>query len=397
MTGDGSLSSDARSGDQARIGVIASQPRPGSGGERAGILPAISPKMSAASQQRPRNLAGDAVRPSVGVAGRISPPIGLAQIAQAPNATPLKAERLGQRSPRRPSQLPGVSRLLEQEGGKTLITLAETLTSTAEHNRSVGVHSAKDARSVFECVTVPPISIWSFINSVSQMVPVASVDHWLVTGCLIDRLCIYTNTPLTPWNIHRVILVSFTIAMQEDVRTNYLSTIARAGGVAVQDMHDMIVTFEGYKIPETVSSRMMKKVRQFLSKPVPLCKRLHEMQGGCVATLLGTSALSSSRSKLMAAKNFPSELTVVTEADADAGVSSPSSSARCSTTTSSGEGTSGNSSPSALISPTQGTTASGTPTSSRATLKQLSPSHPRTTAERAAVLLSSATAVSPSE
>ena len=278
-------------------------------------------------------------------------------------------------SPR--AALTGVSHILQQEGGKAFVTLAESLTCTAEHNRFIGVHSAEDKRSAFECVTIPPITVWSFLSGLSQMVPIATMEHWYATACLIDRLCIYTNTPLTPWNIHRIILVSFTVALSEGSRNNYLSTIARAGGVSIQDMHDMVATFESYHIAETVSRRHMKKIAQFLSKPVPLCKRLFEMRGGSVATVLGMLSLSSSRCKLFAAKSFGDLHVSVDQEDTSSGTS-------CVTSGSANS----NSSRTALTSPTH-QTASGTPTSGRMTVRQLSPTYSRTT-DRAAALLSSA-------
>ena len=317
------------------------------------------PGVSAQPAQQPALDASPLLPPATSATSKESSP--RAALPHLPTAhSPMSQVRKSLPAPHVPSQgrsskllLPALDAVVGADGVKVLATLAETLTSTAEYNRYTGQHTADDDRSVFECVTIPPITVWRFVEVLCGMVPITSVEHWYITACLVDRLCISSATPLTPWNQHRILLVCFAIALPEQYRRKYLPLIAAAGGVTDSDMDEMIATFHKWGIPEGLSTRQHKKVALSLATPTPVCSRLLNFDAARlqVATLLGqSSVMSSTRLRMMKAKRFSEDLSVSTEqtcAQATSEEYTGSSNSRG--TASIGEGTSTRSSPVTLM------------------------------------------------
>eukprot|EP01064_Diplonema_japonicum_P028189 TRINITY_DN4266_c2_g1_i1.p1 TRINITY_DN4266_c2_g1~~TRINITY_DN4266_c2_g1_i1.p1 ORF type:complete len:258 (+),score=16.06 TRINITY_DN4266_c2_g1_i1:103-876(+) len=189
----------------------------------------------------------------------------------------------------------------------SLPMLAELLATTSEFNRRRGVHEKEDQRSVFECISVPPITIWTFIKNLH-----AFGGDWVVTTILIDRICKEGAIPLTPWNVHRVVLVCYAASTDRELS----KSLCTAGGVTqgdMEEMHSVLTNLLSGNLSVTHSH--IKNVQQNFARHIPQHERLYANWGALLSTPLlsrsspthSTESRVSMKQKLLDARMLAAE------------------------------------------------------------------------------------------
>ena len=156
--------------------------------------------------------------------------------------------------------------------------LADLITATAEMNRRVGKHDSCDSRSMFECVSIPPISIFQFGKGLAKLNFHSEV--WYHTAVLIDRSCIVGDMPLTPWNSHRVLLACLLVALKaldtNDVTVDLNSELSRLGGVSPLDLNEMEATLLNLiEFNTSISQHHILRAAKYIRKPRPQYRRIY--------------------------------------------------------------------------------------------------------------------------
>ncbi|KAJ9457319.1 hypothetical protein DIPPA_33452 [Diplonema papillatum] len=200
---------------------------------------------------------------------------------------------------------------------RDLCTMAELITTTAEFNRRSAPFSRSDMRSVFDCVSVPSITSWQFIRQVSHEIRMNDYakalgeDYWYTAFYLMDSLCNKGRMPLTPTNLHRVVLISVLAAVKELLQVTdphvcesccsgsecsssssvaksveevaelpfrrLVSDVAAAGGVTDLDLSQMYSAFLQLLGPSAArrATFVTERVARKLTRHKPQCKRLY--------------------------------------------------------------------------------------------------------------------------
>eukprot|EP01060_Flectonema_neradi_P039096 TRINITY_DN847_c3_g2_i2.p1 TRINITY_DN847_c3_g2~~TRINITY_DN847_c3_g2_i2.p1 ORF type:complete len:289 (+),score=45.40 TRINITY_DN847_c3_g2_i2:150-1016(+) len=159
--------------------------------------------------------------------------------------------------------------------------LADLVTATAEMNRRVGTHDAGDARSMFECVSIPPISIGQFAKRLGELKFHSEI--WYHTAVLIDRSCVVGDMPLTPWNSHRVLLSCLLVALKAldtpVVDGDLNAELSRLGGVSPLDLNEMEATLLNLiEFNTLITQQHVLRASKYIRKPRPQYRRIHTSQ-----------------------------------------------------------------------------------------------------------------------
>eukprot|EP01059_Diplonema_ambulator_P016521 TRINITY_DN28106_c0_g1_i1.p1 TRINITY_DN28106_c0_g1~~TRINITY_DN28106_c0_g1_i1.p1 ORF type:complete len:289 (+),score=52.10 TRINITY_DN28106_c0_g1_i1:91-867(+) len=192
----------------------------------------------------------------------------------------------------------------------SLPMLAELLTTTSEFNRRRGVHEKEDVRAVFECVSVPPITVWKFIKNLANVFE----GDWIATTILMDRVSREGSMPLTPWNVHRLLLVCYSMSTQD--RSRHRPTLAAAGGVPETDLKEMqhtILTILAENI--SITRWQIHNIQQNFARFIPQHERLHGSWGALLhspnstpSPTNSTESRKSMKQKLMNARLLAAEI-----------------------------------------------------------------------------------------
>lgn len=92
--------------------------------------------------------------------------------------------------------------------------------------------------SIYESLYIPPINIEKYIIRLCKYTPNLSPFIWIHTLIIMDNICAKQKIAITNKNSHRIILVSFLLAMK-NYEDNYFSNrhLAKLGGITVNELN----------------------------------------------------------------------------------------------------------------------------------------------------------------